>query len=349
MPKVISVATAIPSYQFSQSRIKDRYTRLLEASGSDLSAASVLDHSGVENRFLAFPLDYYLAGHSFERRNQDYIDQALVLSEQAIRDCLNQVGVALEEVGHIVSVTTTGLATPSLEAILVQRLCLSPKIRRTPVFGIGCAGGVVGLARSMELLKAGPDQLALLLSVELCSQTFVPTDISKLGAVAVSLFGDGAAAVLVSGDDWPTSGPRCVGMQSILFSDSLDIMGWKFTGERMQLVLSRKLLVLVKKEMPSVINEFLSGFGLRVDDVRFWIAHPGSAAVLDTLENALGLPTGKLRWSRDFLRQYGNLSSASVLFILKEVIEQGKPQPEDYGLVVAMGPGFSAELVLLKW
>ena len=349
MPRVVSVATAVPPYQYSQSQVRRYYSELHRGHPETLAAFTILDHSGVENRYLCFPAEYYLAGHSFERRNRDYVEQALHLSEQAIRTCLEGGGVSPDRVDHIVLITTTGLATPSLEAMLIQRIPLSLEIRRTPIFGVGCAGGAVGLARTAEFLRAHPNHHALLVSVELCGQTFDASDQSKLGVVAVSLFGDGAAAVLLTGDECSTEGPRCVGSQSVFFPNSLDIMGWDFTNEGMRLVLSRRLPALVKRQMPRVINEFLSTHRLSMGQVKYWIFHPGSGKVLDAYETALELPPEKLRWARDFLRRYANLSSASVLFILKEITERGQPQAGDYGLVVAVGPGFSAELVLLQW
>lgn len=349
MPRVVSVATAVPPHQYSQSQVKHHYTELHREQPETLSALSILDHSGVENRYLCFPPEYYLAGHSFERRNRDYVEQALLLSEQAVRRCLERGGVPPDRVHHIVFITTTGLATPSLEARLVQRIPLSVQIQRTPIFGVGCAGGAVGLARTAEFLNAHPHHRALLVSVELCGQTFDAADRSKLGVVAVSLFGDGAAAVLLAGDEFRGEGPRCVGSQSVFFPDSLDIMGWDFTNEGMRLVLSQRLPVLVRRKLPQVITEFLSAHRLSIEAVKYWIFHPGSAKVMDAYETALALPPEKLRWSREFLRQYANLSSASVLFILHHIIEHGHPQPGDYGLVVAVGPGFSAELVLLQW
>jgi alkylresorcinol/alkylpyrone synthase len=349
MPRVVSVATALPPYQYSQTQVKRYYSGLHRDHPETLAALSILDHSGVENRYLCFPPEYYLAGHSFERRNRDYVEQALMLSERAIRRCLERSGVASDRVNHIVLITTTGLATPSLEAMLIQRIPLSLEIRRTPIFGIGCAGGAVGLARTIEFLHAHPSHLALLVSVELCGQTFNASDQSKLGVVAVSLFGDGTAAALLAGDEVAAEGPRCVGSQSVFFPNSLDIMGWDFTNEGMRLVLSRRLPALVKRKMPGVIGAFLSTHGLSQDDVKYWIFHPGSGKVLDAYETSIPLLSEKLIWSRDFLRQYANLSSASVLFILSQVIQRGDPQRGDYGLVVAVGPGFSAELVLLQW
>ncbi len=349
MPRVASVATAVPPYEYDQAYVKHQYAQLHRSNPHMLSALSILDHSGVEHRYLCFPTEYYKAGHTFERRNRDYIEQALALGERAIRTCLKHAQAKSEQINHIILVTTTGLATPSLETMLIQRIPLPLTIQRTPLFGVGCAGGAVGLARGMEFLRGRGQDLVLLVSVELCGQTFDPTDQSKLAIVAVSLFGDGAAAVLLAGDDHSFSGPRYIGSHSVLFPDSLDIMGWDFTDRGMRLVLSRRLPALVKRLLPEVIIGFLDEYGLRRDDIRYWIFHPGSAKVLDAIEHSLGLSDEKLVWSRRFLRQYGNLSSASVLFILHDIIRRGAPQPGDYGLIVAVGPGFSAELVLLRW
>jgi alkylresorcinol/alkylpyrone synthase len=349
MPRVVSVASAVPSHHYSQTQVKRHYSRLHQHHPETLEGLSIIDHAGVESRYLCFPIEYYQAGHSFERRNRDYVEQALTLGERAIRQCLNQARVDPSHVAHFVWITTTGLATPSLDAMLVQRVPLSPGVRRTPIFGVGCAGGAVGLARTVEFLRANPKDLALFVSVELCAQTFNAHDRSKLGTIAASLFGDGAAAVLLAGDECLMAGPACLESQSVFFPDSLDIMGWDFKDDGMHLVLSRRLPAMVKRLMPEVIASFLNACGRSLDDITFWIFHPGSGQVLDAYETALVLPPERLCWARNFLRHYANLSSASVLFILKDVIEHGKPQPGEYGLVVAVGPGFSAELVLLQW
>lgn len=349
MPRIVSISTAVPPYRYSQTELKHHYARLHREHAETLAALSIFDHAGVEYRHLSFPVEYYLAGPSYEQRNNDFIRRALQLSEQAIRSCLRQADVAPEHVSQIISVTTTGLATPSLEAMLVERIPLSRQVQRTPLFGVGCAGGAVGLARASQLLCSSPKDFAILLSVELCAQTFIATDQSKLGVVAASLFGDGAAAALLAGDSCQRDGPLCVGSQSVLFSNSHDIMGWRFTGDGMQLVLSPRLPALVKRTMPPVIHEFLSTHGLSLTDIRFWIFHPGSRKVLDAYEESLELHPHHLHWSRHFLSRYANLSSASVLFILHDVMRHGRPQRGDYGLVVAVGPGFSAELILLQW
>lgn len=348
MPRVVSTATAVPAYEYSQSQIRAECASHFFARREEISLL-ILDNSGVEHRYLCFPTDYYKANHSFERRNRDYVEQALILSEQAIRTCLERAGFEADQVNHIFFITTTGLATPSLEAMLIQRIPLPLRARRTPIFGVGCAGGAVGMARTADYLSAYRRDLALLVSVELCGQNLDASDHSKLAMVALSLFGDGAAAVLLAGDERPARGPRCIGSQSILFPNSLDIMGWDFTDQGMRLVLSRRLPSLVSSTMPGVIKDFLSTYGLALDDIKYWIAHPGSGKVMDAYESALGLSPAKFKWAREFLRQYGNLSSASVLFILNQIFERGDPQRGDYGLMVALGPGFSAELVLLRW
>ncbi|MDW8238488.1 MAG: 3-oxoacyl-[acyl-carrier-protein] synthase III C-terminal domain-containing protein [Acidobacteriota bacterium] len=349
MPRIVSIATAVPPYRYSQTELKRHYATLHREHPETLAALSIFDHAGVEYRHLSFPVEYYLAGPSYEQRNDDFVKRALSLSEQAIGSCLRQANVAPEQVSQIISVTTTGLATPSLEAMLVELIPFSREVQRTPLFGVGCAGGAVGLARTSHLLRSSPKDFAILLSVELCAQTFIAADHSKLGVVAASLFGDGAAAALLAGDSSHLDGPLCVGAQSVLFPNTHDIMGWRFTSDGMQLVLSPRLPALVKRVMPPVIRDFLSIHHRSLTDIRFWIFHPGSRKVLDAYEESLELQPHHLYWSRHFLGEYGNLSSASVLFILHDVMRRGQPQRGDYGLVVGVGPGFSAELILLQW
>ena len=349
MSRVVSIATEVPAHRLTQEQLITRYAEMRGNDSRAMSHIPIFKHSGVETRYLTFPEEYYLSRHSFERRNRDFVEEAVRLGERAIRACLGGRTECPRPVDHFVTVTTTGLATPSLETMLIQRVGLALDVTRTPIFGTGCAGGVVGLARAAEMLRANASHSVLLLSVELCGQTFDPEDRSKLGSVALSLFGDGAVAVLLAGDRMDATGPRYVASKSVLIPDSHDIMGWDFTNDGMRLVLSPKLPRVARSLTAGIVRPFLAGHGLSQDDVKFWIVHPGSSRVLDAIQHSLELSPEQLRWSRDSLRRFGNLSSASVLFVLNDVMKNGGAQPGDHGLVLAMGPGFAVELVLLRW
>lgn len=333
MPHLLSLATAVPARQYAQSELKEAARRLFPEEG-----LRIFDHAGVDQRHLCFPLDYYLAGHDFERRNRDYVQQAVELGTQAAEAALQQAD--RERIRHLLFVTTTGVATPSVDAHLMNRLRLPMQTRRTPIFGVGCAGGAVGLARAAELAGAGP---ALLVSVELCGQTFDARDRSNTNLVAAALFADGAAAAVVG----PGSGPEIVATRSVFLPNTLDLMGWEFTNAGMRLILSREIPAAIRRHIREAVDRFLSEQGVRLDDVTHFAVHPGGPRVLEGIEDALGLPRDGLHASRQFLRRYGNLSSASVLFILASVLREARPG--QLGLVVAVGPGFSLEMVLIRF
>jgi alkylresorcinol/alkylpyrone synthase len=221
-------------------------------------------------------------------------------------------------------------------------------IRRTPIWGLGCAGGAAGLSRAFEFTRAFPDKRALVLALELCSLTFQKNDLSKSNLVASSLFADGAAAVLVSGAGTGAVGPAIVGTRSTLWYDSLDVMGWEINDQGMKVLFSRDIPSIVRTCVLPNVLEFLSGYGLSLPDLKHIIAHPGGAKVLDAYRETLQLSNGKLDIARSVLRRYGNMSSPTVFFVLDEYLRSGSIRPGDYGLVTALGPGFSSEMLLVR-
>ena len=309
----------------------------------------VVDHAGVDARFLCFPPSYYLQQRTFEERNKDYQEQACQLGEQAVRACLDGTGIELSEIDHIIFITTTGLATPSIDALLAHRMGLRSTILRTPLFGIGCAGGVVGLARAAALADSKPGQRIIVLSVELCGQTLQLGDMSKSNLIGAALFGDGAAAALVTSDDVGGQGAKVLGSASYLLPESLKVMGWRFHGGGLELRLQNDVPELVMRELGGLVSGFLGQSGVALDDVEHFILHPGGAKVLSAYQVALGVTSGQVYRSREFLRHHGNLSSASILFVLKSVLDEDKPEAGDLGLALALGPGFAAEQLLVRW
>ena len=277
------------------------------------------------------------------------MDKALDLAEQAARACLERAGVAPGQIEHLILATTTGLATPSLDALLVPRLGLRADVRRWPLFGLGCAGGAGALIRADEVLRGHPDQRALVISVELCGQSFTPRATDPVDAVGGALFGDGAAAVLVAGEATGASGPQVVATGSVLFEDSKHIMGWRFTSDGMRLVLSPDVTELLRQKFRPVAEEFLAANGLRVADITHWVLHPGGRRIIEAYEEALGCLDGELSWTRGSLAKVGNLSSASVLFVLDEVLQSAAPKVGDRAFVAAPGPGFGVEMMVLRW
>jgi alkylresorcinol/alkylpyrone synthase len=350
MPRILSVGTAVPPHRFSQEEIQ-------ESCGEDFAEAfergrgSLFANSGVAHRHLVERRPYYFRRESFEARNRAYFEHAMALSTSALASCLDRAGMTHRDVDHIVSVTTTGLLTPSLEAHLAQALPFRRTVKRTPLFGAGCAGGAVALARAQEYLRGHPSETAVVLSTELCSLTFLPSEGTMTQLVAAALFGDGAAAVLLCGDEHPAAGRAKVEVLdsgSALIPDSLDIMGWDFGAHGMRLVLSPRAPELIEQECRAAVEPFLRKAGLELSVVGSFLLHPGSVRILDALERALGLSPLDTDLSRVFLSRYGNLSSASVLFILGAALEAGPPA-RPHALLAALGPGFACELTLLRW
>ena len=309
----------------------------------------VFDRTGVDSRYFVRPLAWYAAGPSFEERNDVYAECAVDLGGQAVRACLDQAGVTPDQVDHFFFVTTTGLTTPSVDARLVPALGMRPDVRRLPLFGLGCAGGAGALIRATDALRAAPTGRAVVLSVELCSLVFSPSAESATDLVGVALFGDGAAAVLLSGDDVRGDGPQVVDTRTHLFGEVPHLMGWRFTGDGMRLILSRDVPSFVAAGVKPVVEQFLAAQGVGLDDLRHHLLHPGGAKVMATYRSALGFDDTAVDGARAAMRKYGNQSSASVLFMLSDLARSGRPVADDLGFMIALGPGFAAEMLTLRW
>jgi alkylresorcinol/alkylpyrone synthase len=307
----------------------------------------------VSGRYLALPLAEYRELTSFARRNEAWTRAAVDLGEVAIREALRLAGLSPRDVDHLVFVTTTGIATPSIDARLVNRLGLRRDVRRSPLFGLGCAGGAAGISRASDLIAARPEQVAVLLSVELCSLTLQRDDLSVPNIIASGLFGDGAAAVVLTGgrggEAGQEDGPAVVATGSAFYPDTEGVMGWDVVDSGFKVVLSARVPEVVRQNVRADVDAFLEKSGLDRSAIRHWIAHTGGPKVLRTFESALELPDGALARSWRSLKETGNLSSASVLFVLGELLASGEPEKGDLGLLMAMGPGFCSELVLLQW
>jgi alkylresorcinol/alkylpyrone synthase len=306
----------------------------------------------VKGRHLALPLVDYPTLDTFKKSNDAWIRVAEELGAEAITRALDAAGLRPTDVDQLVFVTVTGLATPSIDAKLVNRLGLRRDVKRVPVFGLGCVAGAAGLARLSDLLRGCPGDVGVLLSVELCSLTLQREDLSVANAVASGIFGDGAAAVVLAGGSRPVDGapgPRIVATRSAFYPDTEWVMGWDFRDTGFQVVLSAEVPRITRENIGRDVDDFLASQGLVRADVRHWIAHTGGPKVLEAFQSALGLTDGALDRSWRSLEEVGNLSSASVLFVLGDLVGSGEPHPGDRGLLVAMGPGFCAEMVLLQW
>jgi alkylresorcinol/alkylpyrone synthase len=302
----------------------------------------------VGGRHLALPLAEYPALESFAARNAAWTRAATLVGERAVRNALLAADLAPAQVDHLFFVTVTGIATPSIDARLVEPLGLRDSVKRVPIFGLGCVAGAAGISRAHDVLRAAPGETAVLLAVELCSLTLQREDLSIPNIIASGLFGDGAAAVVLEGGA-RGRGPRIVATRSIFYPGTERVMGWDIVDSGFKVVLSPAVPQLVRERLRGDVDAFLAEQGLSRASIRHFICHPGGPKVLEAVEEALELPRTALQRSWDSLQTAGNLSSASVLFVLSDLLASGEPQPGDYGLLSAMGPGFCSELVLLQW
>jgi alkylresorcinol/alkylpyrone synthase len=356
MPVIRSVATALPPHLVPQEVIRDAARVHFATAFPDIDRyMPVFRHAQIDTRYFAAPVEWYLAPHSFKECNDLFIAAALDLGEAAARRCLQAAGLEPADVDHLIVVTTTGLAAPSLDALLINRLGMGGHTHRTPIWGLGCAGGVAGLARAEEYVRAEPGRRALLLTVELCSLTFQWNDLSKRNLIAASLFADGAAAVLVEGDAARKAGPpdrpsglAIVATQSTLWPETADVMGWDIVDTGMRVVFSSRIPQIVEALMRPNIAELLAPHGLAPDDIDHWILHPGGAKVIRAYERALGMDPERLDRTRAVLRRCGNMSSGTIFFVLEEFLRGGAPGPGEHGVLAVLGPGFSCELALVR-
>lgn len=304
----------------------------------------------VGGRHLALPLsEYEQRVTSWGAANDAWIEVSQQVGEAAIRQAMDKASLPLDEIGCLIFVSVTGVATPSIDARLMNRLELSPGVRRVPIFGLGCVAGAAGVSRAADYLKAYPDQVAVLLSVELCSLTLQLQDLSIANLISSGLFGDGAAAVVMVGENRPAVGPKVLATRSIFYRDTERVMGWDISEKGFQVVLSAAVPDVVRDHLRHDVDEFLADQGLTRLDIQSWVAHPGGPRVLAAMEEALEVPREALGVTWKSLKEIGNLSSASVLMVLEETMAHHRPEPGNLGLLLALGPGFCSELVLLEW
>jgi alkylresorcinol/alkylpyrone synthase len=342
-PSVAAVAVEFPPHRHSQDEV---ISVLADFAGPEFRRFAAT--SGVATRQLALPLSRYRQLSGFTEANDAYLDIALELGERALTSALATAGMTPSDIDIVFSTTVTGLTVPSLEGRLVTRMGLRPDVKRVPLFGLGCVAGAAGMARMHDYLRAFPDQVAVLLAIELCSLTVQREDLSVANLVASSLFGDGAAAVIATGVDRAPVGPKLVATRSRTYPDTEDVLGWDIGSDGFRIVLSVEIATVVEKYLGEDVRLFLADYGLTVDDVSTWILHAAGPKVIEAVENTLSLPPDALDRTRNSLRDNGNLSSVSVLHILGDAMDD-PPPPGSIGLMIAMGPGFSSELVLLRW
>jgi alkylresorcinol/alkylpyrone synthase len=353
MTEIGAVRCALPAYRYRQAELTLHVAQL---SGVDPARRALLDrlhaHAGVDTRYTVLPLAEYADLGGIGPANDRYIELATALGEQAITSALGAAGVAAADVDLLIVTSVTGVAVPSLDARLIPRLGLRPDVKRIPIFGLGCVAGATGLARLHDYLLGWPGHTAVLLAVELCSLT-VPVASSTTPDLVVSgLFGDGAVALVARGAQAAAGrrgGPRVIATHGEVVPGTEDVLGWRLDTGGFRIVLTAELSSVVESHLGAGVSDFLAEHGLKVDDITAWVCHPGGPKVIDAIQDSLGLPASALELTRRSLAEVGNMSSASVLHVLQQTIDVGRPPPGSPGLLIGLGPGVSMELVLLEW
>ncbi len=353
--KIASAASAFPKHYYTQrvllERLQDFWGSRLK---NPLLLARLHRNVTVDGRYLAIPAEEYLDIKTWGQANDIWIRVAQELGERALCLALHKAGLNVGDLGALLFTTVTGVASPSIDALLINRMGLPANIRRTPIFGLGCVAGAAGIARASDYVRAYPSQVAALVSVELCSLTLQREDLSVANLISSGLFADGSAAVIVTGDDFEASmpgisGPEILATRSVFYPATEDMMGWNISEKGFRILLSTEVPTLIRENLGRDVDAFLADHGHQRSDLKSFVLHTGGPKVLEASAAALGLHNGELDASWDCLRKVGNLSSASVLVVLEDVMKNRRPEPGTLGLLAAMGPGFCSELILLRW
>jgi len=348
--QIASAASAFPKHYYSQKFLLEKLQEYWgERLRNPLMLARLHRNVSVEGRHLALPYDKYYELKTWGCANDAWIQAAAELGEQALCRALHHAGVEPSRLGALFFTSVTGISSPSIDALLINRMGLPASIKRIPIFGLGCVAGAAGIARAADYVRAYPSQAAALVSVELCSLTIQREDLSVANLISSGLFGDGSAAVVVTGDQLGAMGPEIVATRSVFYPETEHMMGWKISERGFRIVLSPEVPILIRENLGGNMDAFLADHGLKRGDIGSWVLHTGGPKVLEATADALALHDGQLDASWDCLKKVGNLSSASVLVVLEDVMRNRRPEPGTWGILAAMGPGFCSELVLLKW
>lgn len=348
--RIASVASAFPQNYYKQELLTEALKNDWRHRLPNPDILDRLDESmKVDGRFTVETIDFYENLKTWGEANNCWIKHALDLGEKALCRALARAGLEPQDLSAIFVTSVTGIAAPSIDARLVNRMGLSPNIKRVPIFGLGCVAGAAGIARAADYVHGYKDQAAALLSVELCSLTLQRDDLSMAHLISALLFGDGAAATVVVGSEIESSGPEIVATKSSFYTNTERVMGWDISEKGFRIVLSPEVPDMVLKHLGEDVDGFLAEQGLKRSDVKSWIMHTGGPKVLEATETALGLTSKDLEASWNCLRKVGNISSTSVLLVLEDVYMHKRPAPGTLSILAAMGPGFCSELVLLRW
>jgi alkylresorcinol/alkylpyrone synthase len=341
-PRLLALKSAVPPYTIEQPDVAVRAASLFSRVRDIDRFMPVFANTGIDRRYSCVPIDWYNEDHGWEDRTKLYIDNSVDLLEKVAHKLLDEAKLNVEDIDMIVVASTTGIATPSLDALMVERLQMRRDIQRLPIFGLGCAGGVLGLARAGQMAKAQPGAKVLFLVVELCALTFRKNDISKSNIVATALFGDGAAGAIISTDG---DGPAITASGEHTWPHSLDVMGWDVEEDGLKARFAQSIPTLVANDFRTLLDSYLKRTDRKVSDFAGFACHPGGAKVLDALEDAFDIPRGALVESREVLRDYGNMSAVTALFVLERMDWRAKHRKT---LMTALGPGFSALFLTLE-
>ena len=340
---IASVATAVPPHLLEQKDVIERSREIFAPAVPGFERfTEAYRNAAVETRHSCVPIEWYAHEHAFSERNDLFIENAVSLLAEVSESLFEDAGIGASDVDALVVVSTTGIATPSLDALLMERLPFRRDVQRLPIFGLGCAGGVSGMARAAQIAMSRPDACVLFLVVELCGLTFRVNDASKSNIIATALFGDGAAGALIG---CGFNGPAIKGWGEHTWADSLGVMGWEIGDDGLGVLFSSDIPHLVRTRLGEPATRFLEGQGLTPADIVRHACHPGGAKVLDALEEIYGLAPGELEAARAVLRRYGNMSAATAMFVLAETLRDPAPGP---WLMSALGPGFTATFTLLE-
>ena len=348
--KILSVGSAFPNHVYRQEVISGALKKIWQ---ERLPRPEVLDrlhsHCGVERRHLSLPIEQYERLETWGQTNSIWIETAEQLGATAICRAITPHQLTPRDIDALFFTSVTGISSPSIDARLVNRMGLSPHVKRMPLFGLGCVAGAAGIARAADYLRAFPDQIATVLSVELCSLTWQLDDTRVATLIATGLFGDGAAAVVLAGSDTGFSGPEILATRSVFYPNTEDVMGWDISEKGFSLVLSPEVASVIESRLAADVDSFLADQGISREQIGSWIIHTGGPKILQAVARALALPDAALEASWECLRRVGNLSSASVLLVLQDFLGRRRPAPGTYSVLAAMGPGFCSEFVLLRW
>ncbi|WP_100332050.1 type III polyketide synthase [Bacillus xiapuensis] len=355
MAKILAVQTAVPPYRIQQEEAKQLIYELYGKDNPKIRRLlSVFENGGIQTRYVSRPLEWFKQSHSFEEKNNGFIETAVELGGKAIKRCIEEAGVDYQDIDAIITVSTTGLAAPSLDARIMNQLPFSPTVTRIPLWGLGCGGGASGLARAYDYCRAYPQAQVLVLAVELCSLTFQLEDLSKSNIVGTSLFADGAACALVAGERSQSflqeekALPVIQAARTVLMKNSESVMGWTVKNDGFFVVFSKDIPTIVNTWLAPQVKQFFNQQDMSLDEIKHIIVHPGGKKVLDAYGECLRLSPLQLSISKQILEQYGNMSSVTVLFVLKKYLDQAITAGE-CGLALALGPGFSAYMLSLRW